>query len=240
MLADMQLAGEAGAQRVAEFLEPFGRPEGCGAALVAWRRPARAAGRAPRRCRPRPARCPIGAARDRAGHARSRGGRCRSAARRRTRPDRPGACSAAIHRLTSAPSSGRSSQNASLSLKSLRDLAPVRARDRGRAADRPPAGRRAERLGQQAEHVLDRGVGIVDPVVGQVVGHRDTVDIEDHPASAGGPRRSAARSPRSGAPRRARRLCLRICCCEILAPVLALASPSCGCSSRKAGEPLRG
>ena len=34
MLADMQLAGEAGAQRVAEIVQPFGRPEGCGLALV--------------------------------------------------------------------------------------------------------------------------------------------------------------------------------------------------------------
>ena len=37
VLADVQLAGEAGAQRVAQLLEPFGRPEGCGAALVAVR-----------------------------------------------------------------------------------------------------------------------------------------------------------------------------------------------------------
>ena len=34
VLADMQLAGEAGAQRVAQLIQPFGRAEGCGPALV--------------------------------------------------------------------------------------------------------------------------------------------------------------------------------------------------------------
>ena len=37
MLADMQLAGEAGAQRVAQLIQPFGRAEGCGGALVGGR-----------------------------------------------------------------------------------------------------------------------------------------------------------------------------------------------------------
>ena len=45
-----------------------------------------------------------------------------------------------------------------LELDVLRDLAPLRARDRGRAADRPPACCCAERLGQQSEHVLDRSL----------------------------------------------------------------------------------
>ena len=31
--------------------------------------------------------------------------------------------------------------------------------------------------------MLDRGVGLVDPVIGQVLGHRDAVDVEDHPGA---------------------------------------------------------
>ena len=34
VLADMQLTRQAGAQRIAQLIEPFGRSEGCGAALV--------------------------------------------------------------------------------------------------------------------------------------------------------------------------------------------------------------
>ena len=72
-----------------------------------------------------------------------------------------------------------------------------------------------------------------------MIGHPNTIDIEDHPA---------ARAVLEGRQPDHRVAVLlvwlqvagRICCCEILAPVLALASPSCGCSSRKAGEPLRG
>jgi hypothetical protein len=31
--------------------------------------------------------------------------------------------------------------------------------------------------------MLDRHVGLVDPVIDEVVGHRDTVDVDDHPGA---------------------------------------------------------
>ena len=89
MPADMQLAGEAGRNASHSSSSPSTGPNAA-ALLSSVAVSARAAGRARRRYPPRRARCLIGVAQGRADHARSRGGRCRSAARRRTRPDRPG------------------------------------------------------------------------------------------------------------------------------------------------------
>ena len=40
-----------------------------------------------------------------------------------------------------------------------------------------------ERRGQEAKDVLDRGFGLVNPIIDQVLRNRDAVDVEDHPAA---------------------------------------------------------
>ena len=90
MLADVRLPGEAEPATHRAAPRPLRPPRMLQRCSRTSPCPARAAGRALRRCPPRPASCRIDAAQDRAVHGRSLGARYKSAAPRRTRPDRPG------------------------------------------------------------------------------------------------------------------------------------------------------